>query len=101
MCTYDHNHPHDNRTKELSRRGFVTLATFAGGAALLQAIPGPAFAAAKADALVLSCIDYRLADNTHAIMDGLGMTDKYDHLVLAGASAGVMNEAFASWHDTF
>ncbi len=30
-------------------------------------------------------------------MDGKGMTDKYDHVVLAGAS----HETFKTWHETF
>jgi carbonic anhydrase len=95
-CTHSDGHP-----AGLSRRRFVTLATLAGGAALLQVVPSPAFASGKAEALVLSCMDYRLADNTHDILDGMGLTDKYDHIVLAGASAGVMNENFADWHATF
>lgn len=50
---------------------------------------------------MISCMDYRLADNVHGLMSALGMTDRYDHIVLAGASAGVISDQFADWHDTF
>lgn len=33
-------------------------------------------------------MDYRLTDDTVAYMEGHGLHDKYDHVVLAGASLG-------------
>lgn len=96
MCC---NHDRQSQAAALGRRAFLTLATFASGATLLRATP--ALASGSAEALVLSCMDYRLADDTHRILDGMGLTDKYDHLVLAGASAGVMHDSFAEWHETF
>lgn len=84
----------------LDRRGFIRFA-LAGGAALLLDTTRRAHAGGSAEALVLSCMDYRLADDVHRFMDSLGMTGHYDHVVLAGASAGVVHPAFEHWHATF
>ena len=46
-------------------------------------------------------MDYRLVDDLVKFMDGKGMTNKYDHVILAGASAGAMHGKFAAWHETF
>lgn len=78
--------------------GFLALGT----AAALGAVPrAPAFAAGQADALLLSCIDYRLTDATTRYMDGRGMAGKYDHAVLAGASLGAETSKFPAWRTTF
>jgi len=83
------------------RRRF--LAFFAlGTAAALGAVPwGPALAAGEAEALLLSCIDYRLTDATTRYMDGRGLAGKYDHAVLAGASLGAETSKFPAWSTTF
>jgi carbonic anhydrase len=81
--------------RRLLGTGVLSLVALATGA------PARVLAAGKADALMISCMDYRLADNVHKAMDSLGMTDKYDHVVLAGASAGVVDDTFKGWHDTF
>ena len=49
----------------------------------------------------LSRMDYRLVDDLVKFMDGKGMANKYDHVILAGASAGAMHGKFAAWHETF
>ena len=46
-------------------------------------------------------MDYRFVDPMAAFMKGKGLDGKYDHVVLAGASLGVMSKKFAAWHDTF
>lgn len=46
-------------------------------------------------------MDYRLVDDVVRYMDGLGLSDNYDHVILAGASAGAVHPAFADWHETF
>ena len=54
------------------------------------------------DALLLSCMDYRLTDDVYGFMQhGLGMHGKYDYVILAGASLGVNNTKFPSWGKTF
>ncbi len=83
------------------RRRFLALLAL-GTAAALGGVPwAPAFAAGEADALLLSCIDYRLTDATTRYMDGRGMAGKYDHAVLAGASLGAETSKFPAWRTTF
>lgn len=82
------------------RRHFIKLAGFAAGAALFFSA-APSRASGKAEALLLSCMDYRLVDDLVHFMDGKGLTNEYDHVVLAGASAGASAEKFAAWHETF
>ncbi len=84
------------------RRQFVQLAALGGGAALLGSfLPQTAYAAGGTDALLLSCMDYRLVDETEAFMAGLGMKNKYDHIVLAGAALGAVTSKFPAWNQAF
>lgn len=53
------------------------------------------------DALLLSCMDYRLVDDTERYMDKRGMREKYDHVILAGASLGATTEKYPAWNQTF
>lgn len=54
-----------------------------------------------AEALLLSCMDYRLIDDITRYMDGRGMTNQYDHIVLAGASLGAQTDYCKEWKETF
>ena len=110
-------HLHDDSPTGLNRRRFIQLAALGGGAALLglatpwrlaQAEAG--HGAAKSDAapaahgteaLLLSCMDYRLIDDMVKYMDGRGLTDQYDHVILAGASLGALTSEFKDWNKTF
>lgn len=83
----------------LGRRRFLQIA--AAGAGLAAAAPQVAAASGKARALMLSCMDYRLVDDFVRFMEGHGMHDAYDHVVLAGASLGAMSDRFAAWRATF
>lgn len=86
----------------LARRRFVQLAGTAAGAGLLNIwLPRLAFAAGGAEALVLTCIDYRFIDHTAVFLRAKGMDGKYDQAILAGASLGVVSEKFEGWHQTF
>jgi carbonic anhydrase len=82
------------------RRNFLRLAALGAGAALMGLSPRPA-AAGQTDALLLSCMDYRLVDDITRYMDGRGMADKYDHIILAGASLGAVTSKFPAWNQTF
>ena len=82
------------------RREFIKLATFGAGAALFFSA-SPVRASGTAEALLLSCMDFRLVDDLVKYMDGRGLTNEYDHIVLAGASAGASAEKFTAWHETF
>ena len=87
----------------LARRRFLGLLAL-GSAAAVAGLPfaaGAARAAEGTDALLLSCIDYRLTDATTRYMDGRGLGDKYDHVTLAGASLGAETSKYPAWHTTF
>lgn len=85
-----------------SRRGFLTLATLAAGAALLTpATVRRAEAAGGTDVMLLSCMDYRLMDDIAAYMQKRGLKNKYDHVILAGASLGAITTAEPEWGATF
>lgn len=90
-------------SSEPPRRRLLRLAALGGGAVLLSATPWmrPAAAAGRADALLLSCMDYRLMDDIERYMAGRGLRDRYDHVVLAGASLGATAEQFPAWAATF
>lgn len=85
-----------------SRRHFLTLAAIGAGAALLTpAIARPARAAGSIEALLLNCMDYRLVDDVTRYMDGRGLTNQYDQVILAGASLGALTEKAPAWGPTF
>jgi carbonic anhydrase len=85
------------------RRKFIQLAALGGGASLLAAssfLP-QAHAAGKTEALLLSCMDFRLMDDIERYMTSRGLRDKYDHIILAGASLGAITDKFPAWNKTF
>lgn len=86
-----------------SRRRFLRTALLGSGAALLTtALPLDwAIAGGKTEALLLSCMDYRLMDDIERYMAGRGLRDKYDHTILAGASLGALTDAYPAWNQTF
>jgi carbonic anhydrase len=89
-------------SEPVGRREFLRAGLLAGGAGLLTAVGGErAWAAGKADALLLSCMDYRLVDDTERYMAGRGLRDKYDHVILAGASLGALTDRYPAWSRTF
>jgi carbonic anhydrase len=89
-------------TLPLSRRGAFGLIALGAGVSLLSTLaPGVARARGHTDMLLLTCMDYRLTDDTVAYMEGHGLHDKYDHVVLAGASLGALTDKFPSWGETF
>jgi carbonic anhydrase len=85
----------------LTRRQFCHIATLGGGAALVGVRPQHALAAGTTDALLLSCMDYRLVSDTERYMTGRGMRGNYDHVVLAGASLGAITGKYPAWGTTF
>jgi carbonic anhydrase len=88
---------------QTGRRQFLRNAIAGGGAAILGTALWPrAFAAGHTDALLLSCMDYRLVGETRRYMVGRGLGEKkYDHIVLAGAALGAITEKFPEWNKTF
>ncbi len=88
---------------EHGRRRFIQVAALGGGASLLAAtslVPS-ARAAGATDALLLSCMDFRLMDDIERYMSNRKLRDKYDHIVLAGASLGAITAKYPAWNKTF
>jgi carbonic anhydrase len=86
-----------------NRRRLLQLAVLGGGVTLLASpslLPA-ARAAGATDALLLSCMDFRLMDDIERYMTGRGLRDKYDHIVLAGASLGAVTNKYPAWNKTF
>ncbi|QCO04809.1 carbonic anhydrase [Azospirillum argentinense] len=88
-----------------SRRTFLKIASLGAGAALMAPLtPGVARAAQRGggvDALLLSCMDYRLIDDIGRYMDARGLTNRYDHVILAGASLGALTDRKKAWGEAF
>lgn len=85
------------------RRQFLRVAGIGGLAAVVDAtLPFRCvFAAGQAEALLLSCMDYRLVDATARYMAARGLKNKYDHVILAGASLGATTDKYPDWTKTF
>lgn len=91
------------------RRRFFELAGTAGAAAIIATgLTGglnrvtSLFAAGDAvEALVLNCMDYRLANELTFLMNEQRLTNSYDQIVLAGATLGVATDQFPAWATTF
>ena len=82
-------------------RGYAKMIAVAGLAFLVCMTVVPAHASGGTDALLLSCMDYRLVDHTHSYMDERGIKGRYDHVVLAGASLGATTDTYPAWRNTF
>lgn len=92
----------DHLPGDLTRRGFVhKLALGAGVALFSNFIPSVVRAANKPECMVLSCLDFRVMDDLANLMWGRKLHNKYDHIVLAGASLAVLNDAAPAWGTTF
>lgn len=83
------------------RRRFVQLAALASGVSLLGTPLSSAHAAGATEAMLLSCMDFRLMDEIDRYMHSRGLRDKYDHVVLAGASLGAVTDKYPAWSKTF
>ena len=86
-----------------SRRRFLELASMGAAAGLLTGAGGISVVRAESstEILLLSCMDYRLMDDIERYMAGRGLRDKYDHIVLAGASLGAITDKYPAWNQTF
>ena len=83
----------------LSRRSVFSGVALAGLAMTLPAMATQA--AGHCEAILLTCMDFRLANEVTRYMDARGLRDKYDHVILAGASLGALNDRFPQWHEAF
>ena len=87
-----------HETNDISRRGVVSMAL---GGAGLAFIPTRARATGSVEALVVTCIDYRLVDDAVRFFDGLKLTNAYDQVSLAGASLAAVSGKFPSSNAAF
>ncbi|MFZ4605969.1 MAG: carbonic anhydrase [Caulobacter sp.] len=86
----------------MSRRRALQAVALGAGVSLLSMLrPGVAKAGGHTEMLLLTCMDFRLANEIEAYMDARGLRDKYDHVVLAGASLGALNDRFPAWTEVF
>jgi carbonic anhydrase len=86
-----------------NRRKFLKVVVLGGGVSLLTTtswLPD-ASAASRTEALLLSCMDFRLMDEIERYMSRRGLRDKYDHVILAGASLGAITDKYPAWNQTF
>src|SRR5215831_4904463 len=91
MCTSEN-------CQHLSRRGFAALSL---GAAGMAAFPLRAAASGSIEALALTCIDYRLVDDSVKFFDSMHLTNEYDIVALAGASLAAVSPKFPSSNAAF
>lgn len=82
----------------LARR---SLLKFGGVAAIAGLHVLPAAADGDTEAVLLSCMDFRLMDEIARYMEGRGLANRYDHLIVAGASLGALTEKYPAWGQTF
>jgi carbonic anhydrase len=86
--------------------GVIALSLVANRTADVLASPATGYteplAAGGTDALLLTCMDYRLTDDVADYMQNqIHMKKKYDYVILAGASLGVNNTKYPNWGKTF
>jgi hypothetical protein len=92
----------EHETVRVDRRRFLKLGALGGASLLaLAALGGAAQAAHNTEALLLNCMDYRLIDETERYMEGRGLRDKYDQVILAGAALGALTDKHPAWNQTF
>lgn len=72
-----------------------TLSPIAMGR-ILSEYPPP-----RSNVVLLSCMDLRLIDELASFMDRDNLTNRYDHLIMAGAALGVMRPGHDNWRSTF
>jgi carbonic anhydrase len=86
-----------------SRRQFLKAIVAGGAGAVLGLSLSPIITLAKGDAeaLLLSCMDFRLMDKTARYMNKRGLKNKYDHIILPGAALGAITDKQPEWNKTF
>ena len=82
--------------KGVGRRGFMT-----GLAAIGASMALPVAASGRADAILLSCMDFRLIDDLAIMMNQMQYRNSYDHVILAGGALGAVHPQFKEWHKVF
>jgi len=90
------------QSPRMTRRKAMQAVALGAGVSLLSTLqPGVARAGGHTEMLLLTCMDFRLVDDVETYMNARGLKDKYDHVVLAGASLGALNDRFPAWSEVF
>lgn len=55
----------------------------------------------RGNVLLLSCMDARLISELALFMDSDNLTNRYDHVILAGAALGALQNTLPYWGETF
>jgi hypothetical protein len=95
--------------RAFGRRRFLELAGTAGAAAViatglnlgLSRAPSLFAAGGDVEALVLTCMDFRLVNEVGFLLNEHGLVNKYDQVILAGATLGVATDKYPAWAETF
>jgi hypothetical protein len=90
-----------SRRQSLRRRALLQLGGLGSVALAMGATNASAVAASGTDALLLNCIDYRLAGRVTRFMTARGLDQRYDQIVLAGAALAAVHPAVPAWNETF
>lgn len=98
-----------NSRRTFGRRRFLELAGTAGAAALVTTglnlgitkVPTLFAAGGNVEALVLTCMDFRLVNEVGFLLNEHGLVNKYDQVILAGATLGVATDKFPAWAETW
>jgi hypothetical protein len=95
--------------RRFGRRRFIEFAGRAGAATALSTglslglsrAPALYAASSSIEALVLSCMDYRLVNEVGFLLNEHGLVNRYDQVILAGATLGVATDRYPAWAETF
>jgi hypothetical protein len=87
----------------------VGLGLFAHGEVAMTLVRLPrqydsSYSPGRGPALLLTCMDLRLLDEVVQFMDHDGLTNRYDHVIFAGASLGALGKGpkpYDQWRKTF
>jgi hypothetical protein len=98
-----------NSRRTFGRRRFLELAGTAGAAALVTTglnlgigrVPTLFAAGGNVEALVLTCMDFRLVNEVGFLLNEHGLVNKYDQVILAGATLGVATDKYPAWAETW
>jgi hypothetical protein len=101
--------PHSHPRRGFGRRRFLELAGTAGAAALvttglnlsIMKVPSLFAAGGNVEALVLTCMDFRLVNEVGFLLNEHSLVNKYDQVILAGATLGVATDKYPAWAETF
>lgn len=66
-----------------------------------QVLPAHSSPASEAEALVVSCMDFRLIGAVADYMEKRGLVGRYDYVTLAGGALGAMGKDKPAWAESF